>query len=334
MKKSLALTLAVFMLTPIIALSVFGGAVEIESVNVTAPVLEQNPPNYAPVAENLNCTTYKGVAVYGSFAAIDPEGDLLSFRLIALPKKGEVIVNDSSFIYTPSNNKKGKDYFTYVALDPYGNVSEEARVDIVIEKQSSKVTYADMTGNAAHFAALKLAEDGVFVGEKVGSSYYFNPSETLTRGEFLAMCATLTELEPLDSIIRTGFADDGQMPVWVKPYVSAALMQGMISGYRTESGAAIFAPQVVISQAEAVVMLNNALGISNVKSASFFAEDGSVPAWASQAVANLSACDVIGDISMTSTNVLTRADAAKMLAQASTVLEARESGKSLLSWAF
>jgi hypothetical protein len=108
----------------------------------------------------------------------------------------------------------------------------------------------------------------------------------------------------------------------------------MISGYRTETGAAIFAPQAPISQAEAVVMLNNALEISNVKSASFFAEDGSVPAWASQAVANLSACNVIGDISMTSGSVLTRADAAAMLAHASGVLEARKSGKSLLSWAF
>ena len=48
---------------------------------------------------------------------------------------------------SPYENKTGKDSFTYVAVDPAGNVSPEAKVSIQIEKPDTKVTYADMEGN-------------------------------------------------------------------------------------------------------------------------------------------------------------------------------------------
>jgi hypothetical protein len=81
-------------------------------------------------------------------------------------------------------------------------------------------------------------------------------------------------------------------------------------------------------------MLNNSLDISNVKSASYFDSEGIVPAWASQAAANLSACNVIDDVSLSTNAPLTRAQAAAMLAPAAELLKARKEGKSLLSWAF
>jgi hypothetical protein len=322
------------MLIPMVALTISSYALEIESVEVSVPIIEENPTNYSPVAENLNFTTYKGVSVHGRFAAIDPEGDLLTYRIVTQPKKGEVAVQDIIFVYTPDKNKKGKDSFTYVALDSNGNVSQEATVSIVVEKQSTKITYADMSGTPDEYAALRLAEDGVFIGEKVGSEYYFNANRTVTRGEFLAMCVSLTGMEPITDVSRTGFDDDALMPTWVKPFVSAALMKGMISGYRTDGGASVFAPNMPISIAEAAVMLNNALEISNVRSASYFDESGVVPTWASQAAANLSACNIIGDISISSSEPLSRAAAADMLAPAAMLLQSREDGKSLLSWAF
>ena len=36
--------------------------------------------NNAPIAENLNLVTYKNVALTGQFSAVDPEGDILTFR--------------------------------------------------------------------------------------------------------------------------------------------------------------------------------------------------------------------------------------------------------------
>ncbi|MDR0858619.1 MAG: S-layer homology domain-containing protein [Oscillospiraceae bacterium] len=335
--KTLALFLAALLLIPAAALPLTGAFdVEVESVTVSAavPVIEHTGVNYPPVAQNLNYTTFRNVAVNGKFAAVDPEGDLVTYRLLSQPKKGEITVIDSGFIYTPANNKKGRDTFTYVAQDAAGNVSGEATVSIQIEKQATKVTYSDMSGDPNHYAALKLAELGVFTGEKVGGEYYFSAGTTVTRGEFLAMCASLTGIEPLADITRTGFADDSEMPVWVKPYVGAALMNGIIAGFPRESGALVFSPNDPILRSQAVVMLNNALDISDVRSAAFFAEEGILPAWVSQAAANLTAADIIGDISLTAGSEMTRGDAAAMLAQAAALLEARESGKSLLSWAF
>ncbi|MDR2360952.1 MAG: S-layer homology domain-containing protein [Oscillospiraceae bacterium] len=329
-----AAAVALFLLAPIIALSFSGGAVEIESVSVTLPTAESEPTNYAPVAENLNYTTYKGVTLFGEFAATDPEGEPINYRIVTQPKKGDVTVSDSTFRYVPNSKKKGKDSFTYVAVDASGNVGQEAVVNVIIERQSTDVMYGDMSGNPAEYSALRLAEDGVFVGEKVGGVYNFNPTAIVSRGEFLAMCAKIAGIEPITDVTTTGFADDPIIPVWVKPYVSAALMGGVIRGYGGEDGASVFAAAQPVSFSEAAVMLNNALQISDVRSVSFFADEALVPAWASQAAANLNACNVLGDITLNAAKPMTRADAAAILARAADLAASRKNRGGLLGWAF
>lgn len=64
-----------------------------------------------------------------------------------------------------------------MAVDPAGNVSPEAKVSIQIEKPDTKVTYADMEGNPAHKASIRLAEEGIFVGSYVNGSYFFDPDQ-------------------------------------------------------------------------------------------------------------------------------------------------------------
>jgi hypothetical protein len=66
------------------------------------------------------------------------------------------------------DGKKGKDSFTYVAIDSGGNISDEATVTVNIKKQSTNITYSDMSGNSSNYAALMLAEKGVFTGESWG----------------------------------------------------------------------------------------------------------------------------------------------------------------------
>lgn len=333
-KRIMAAAVALFLLAPVIALSVSGGALEIETVSVTMPAAESEPVNYAPVAENLNYTTYKGVTLFGEFAAIDPEGELVSFRIVTQPAKGDVTVADNRFRYVPNSKKKGKDSFTYVALDASGNASQEATVSVIIEKQSTDVMYSDMNGNPAEYSALRLAEEGIFVGEKLGDLYNFNPNATVSRSEFLAMCAKVSGMEPITDVTSTGFADDAIIPTWVKPYVSAALMGGMINGYSGDGGAAVFAAIQPISFSEAAVMLNNALQISDVRSVSFFADETLVPVWASQAAANLNACNILEDITLNANKPVTRAEAATVLARAAELVASRNDGHSLLSWAF
>ncbi len=287
--------------------------------------------NCAPVAENLSIETYRGVAVTGTFRSVDPEGDSVSYSIAMQPRKGQVAVDGSSFSYTPGEGKKGKDSFSYVAIDCAGNISGKAEVTVNIKKQSTKVVYSDMSGSDAWYAATELAERGIFVGERVGDSYLFSPDLPVTRGEFLAMCIDLTGGELVGEIARTGFADDADIPVWQKPYVTTAVMLDIVNGKVNEDGKIIFAAGDNISFAEATVMLNNALAITDV---SYEDLPETCPAWASQAVANLSSCRIITDSGRSSSAAsVTRGDAAKLLLGALELSDSRSQGGSLLSWA-
>lgn len=280
--------------------------------------------NAAPIAENLTLTTYKNVAIEGQCAAVDPEGDLVTFQLMDKPARGQVTLNaDGSFCYTPYENKKGKDTFTYVAVDSNGNVSEAATVKVTIEKQSTSVSYSDMEGNSAHYAALRLAEEGIFVGPSVGGIYCFEPDAAVTREEFLTMAMTAAGAEALENVTLTGFYDDEDISAWAKGYVSAALMSGTIQGSANEAGQVVFNAGNDITTVEAAVIIDRLLAIGDV-SAADAAEQELVPAWAYQAVVNMDAVDVVSLSSTTLNDTLTRAEAAEMLSAMLDVLESRE----------
>lgn len=293
-----------------------------------------SPKNSAPIAENLSYTTFRGISVTGKFKALDPDGDTLTFEITAAPKKGGVLPTENGeFVYTPSDGKKGKDTFAYVAVDSEGGVSSSATVTIEIKKQSTKTTYADMDGNDAYYAALVLAENGVFTGEKLGGEYFFRPDAPVTRSEFLAMAMSVSGAKTIGGITRTGFSDDGDIPLWAKPYVSAGLMSGVISGYRSSDGSLVFNPNNEINFTEAAVILNRTLGITDVVGAAA-TDDSAVPAWAQSASVNLAATGILpAGLASCANDTVTRADAARLLLGSLEVLEARDSGGGgLLSW--
>lgn len=270
----------------------------------------------APIAENLEMSTYRNVSVGGQLKATDPDGDVLKFEITTPATKGEIVLKDNgSFVYTPAQGKRGRDYFGYKAFDESGNMSSEATVIIRIEKQKTKIAYSDMDGSGAYRAAIALAENNIFVGECIGGQYVFSPDAPVTRGEFLTMCLKLTDSDILSGVITTGFADDSEIPSYLKPYVSTALLTGIISGYSNGLNATVFNSGNYISYPEAAVMLNKALNLTDVS-----AEDygDPVPVWAAQACANLSACR-ISDYS--DVPQLTRADCATLLYNAMSVIE-------------
>lgn len=298
-----------------------------------ATVSETNiEDNLAPVAQNLSYATYRGVAITGTLQAIDPEGDMIEYKLMTESKKGKAeLSEDGEFTYTPKEGGKGKDLFTYVAVDDVGNVSEEATVKIDIQKQSSNVTYSDMDDEGGHYAALRLAEEGIFVGEMIGERYFFSPDTAVTRGEFLAMCMNMTGEEILEDITRTGFTDDEEISAWLKPYVTTALMSGTIKGMRSNEGELVFAANEPVTTMQAAVILNKVLELADMP------DEGkimnlSAPTWAYQATVNLRACDIInaemGDVYE---SAMTRADVAQMICNTIDVME-EDSVSTLLSW--
>ena len=218
---------------------VFADGSQGEETGVELHLLKE--ANGAPVAENLELTTYKNVAVTDRFSAVDPEGDLLTYRLVKKPARGSVTIGeDGQFVYTPYENKTGKDSFTYIAMDTVGNASDPATVKVKIEKPDTKVTYADLDGHPAHKAAIRLAEEGVFVGECMGGAYFFQPDAAITRSEFVAMAMNAAGVDTLEGVTRTGFADDDRIPTWAKPYVSSALKCGLVQGTTDEEGKVVF----------------------------------------------------------------------------------------------
>lgn len=272
----------------------------------------------APVAENFELTTYRNVSVGGQLAATDPDGEPVTFHLTTEPVKGSVELQENgAFVYTPAEGKRGRDYFGYKAVDSSGNESQEATVIISIKKQKTDVLYSDMAGRAEAYAAARLVEEGLYAGQCVAGNYLFEPDDAVSRGEFLALCMALTDQPLLGGVLTTGFGDDAEIPAWSKAYVSTALMNGSIHGY-SDGETMVFGAQRGVTRAEAAVMLD-ALVQSTPAAAQTSA---TVPAWASQAVANLTSCDVYPDGSAADAT-LTRADAAVMLTGAMDVLDRR-----------
>ena len=286
---------------------------------------EENQP---PVARNMELTTYQNVAITGYFDAVD--SDPLTFQLTSTPARGAVtLAEDGSgrFVYTPYENKTGKDRFTYVAIDSAGNTSPEATVSLRIEKPGTTVTYADLAGDPVHKAAIRLAEEGIYVGRRLGDSYFFDPDQPVSRAQFLTMAMEAAGVEELEGVTLTGFADDASIPAWAKGAVSAALMAGAIQGSRDESGAPVFGPEQTVTRGEATVMLNNLLEVTDVP-VEVFSPEGT-DHWAAQAAANLSASGVLrpeetGSVQLSQT--LTLGQAAELLDGALDVMAGREDG--------
>ena len=289
------------------------------AVCLTAAVIPVRAGDGAPVAENLEITTYRGVSCGGQLSAVDPEGDVLTYLVTTPPTKGTVEVEeDGSFVYTPKEGKRGKDYFGYVAEDPEGNRSQEATVIIRIEKQKKGVSYSDMKGSAGEYAALLLSEEDVFTGEQIGGEYCFYPDRAVTRGEFLSMCMIVADEPVISAVMNTGYSDDEDIPAWMKPYVTATVMKGMDSPASGDAGRC-FQPEASITRTEAVTMLNQALGLNDV---SYIQLDTALQPEVAQACANLTASGILRDGTLVE-ETMSRMDAAELLSKALELMSRR-----------
>lgn len=272
-------------------------------LGLAAPALAEGT---APIAENLELKTFRHISVGGALSAYDPDGEIVAFMITTPPVKGDVQLEaDGSFVYTPYYNKKGRDYFGYKAQDTDGNWSQEATVLIRIQKQKTPVWYEDMQGREGEYAAIALAERGLFVGEQIGRRYCFQPEKPVTQGEFLALCMLAADKPVLKGVMRTGSAEDADIPDWMKEYVASAALQGVRSGTEFEA-------EKQISKAEAAKILNAVLGL--------YPQDAAEADETVRACLNLQAVGVMQQTRADET-ALTREEAARMLAAAADFAE-------------
>jgi len=260
----------------------------------------------APVAQDSAVETYKNLPNQGKLNVSDPEGQALTFTLVRQPRRGQVQLNeDGTFLYTPKKNKVGVDSFTFTAADPAGNVSREATVTIQILKPSDSRQYTDTAGLSCRFAAEWMRNSGLFIGEQVGGEDCFFPEKPVSRGEFLTMLLQVLDIPKEDTSYAAVPSDT---PLWLKPYVGAALRSGLISGL-PETGMDAESMNQPITGAEVAVMLQNALDLR--VSHQIPEELTELPAWAIDALSAMAD----NGISLTATDPMTRAQVAEVLYQ-------------------
>lgn len=267
-----------------------------------------------PIVQAVDGQTICDVMVSIPLSASDPDGDTVTLKLIDQPRLGTAVFDHGNLIYTPASGKTGTDQFSYCAVDTMGNQSEPARITVKVGRNTSKITYADMTYNPNHLAAIRLAEKNIFVGERVGTSYFLHPNDTVTRSEFIAMVCAAADLDVSQTNV-TDFQDDSALSPWAKPYISAASAAGLIQGYQTASGTAEVRGEQPISTSEAAVIVSSLLQQQQISipTSTNVVSYRVVPAWAQDAANTLSAANILPSSMLDSPAPLTRETACIML---------------------
>lgn len=266
-----------------------------------------------PMVQAVEAETYVDIPIEVELQAMDADNDIVLYQLAEEPRLGTAKIEGGVLSYSPGA-KAGKDRFSYTAVDAEGNTAQSADITIQVQKNRAGLTYSDMVGNPAHYAALCLAENGIMTGENIGGCSFFHPTQTVTRSEFIAMAASVAEL-PVEPTEQTDFADDSGLSAWSKPFISTAAANGLVNGYQTAGGLAEIRGQNPITLAEASVIVSNLLTETMDGLQYTLAEDHSDMDWAQTAISSLDRLDVLSPLTAMRDDSapITRQDACEML---------------------
>ena len=282
-------------------------------------------PNSAPTLSmapdlSLTVSTYRDLCAYGMLSAYDPEGDEMVFEIVSYPQNGSIRMSDrtvGTYVYTPNESYTGRDCFSYVARDRYGNYSAARTVNLSVDAKGTQVTYVDMERSPTEYAALAVTEAGIMSGSQIGNRYYFYPERTVSRVEFLVMAMNAAGITDIPACDATDFGDDSSIPTSMKGYVDAAYSMGYVSGTNV-LGELCFLPDEEITVAEAAVIVDAVLGLGGESSASLptLSSNSDIPVWARESVSTLASVGILvsADGSFAVNEKITRGETATILA--------------------
>ena len=285
----------------------------IMAVAIASSLSTASAAGNVPVAQMIQAETYVEIPIEVELQAMDMDNDIVLYQLTEEPRLGTAKIQGSTLSYSPSA-KAGKDKFSYTAVDAEGNTAQAASITIHVQKNRAGLTYSDMVGNPAHYAAICLAENGVMTGESIGGCWFFRPTQTVTRSEFIAMATSIADL-PIQPTEQTDFADDAGLSAWAKPFVSTAAASGLVNGYQTTGVLNEIRGQNPITLAEASVIVNNLLSKSMDGLQYTLADTHSDMDWARSAISSLDRLDILSPLTtmQSDNNHITRQDACEML---------------------
>ena len=296
-------------------------------LDMTCKLYMLDKANAAPTlsvatSASLEVSTYCNTPLYGRLPFYDPEGDEVKVEIVSYPQSGLLYLNNPAtgeYTYTPMENAKGKDSFTYVARDKYGNYSASATVSLSIVKSSVSVSYADLDNSPYANAAIYMTEKAIMSGTKIGDSTYFYPESAVSRAEFVVLAMNSFGITDTASADCAVFADGELIPEEMRGYIATAHSLGYING--TQKGESLcFEPDRPITKAEAAVILGNMLETSlpTLSYTPQFEDSEAIPAWATPSMYSLSHMGIINskDGKLEPLSEITRGEAAQMLFQA------------------
>lgn len=275
--------------------------------------------NYSPIATNgdiISTWTNEDISRFGTLDGSDPDGDEIKFEIVSYPEKGLVQITNAvtgDYKYTPFEDAKGNDTFTYRVRDEYGNYSATTTVKVRIDKLKTTLVFEDMSGHRALNAVCEVGD--VFKIERnENGTYTFNPNGKVTREEFLALVMDAMGAKDIPTITHTRFADDADISPKYKGYFESAFSLGIISGERKIDGIYVL-PKSEITTAEASVIINKIIGSKSSASKDAFSDSDEIPDWARDSIVSLCEIGILekenGKISPNSP--LTRAQTAQIL---------------------
>ena len=271
--------------------------------------------NYAPTVDDATAvSTQGGIAYFGRLDGHDPEGDGLEFMVVSYPKNGELTLDKVSgrYSYMPREGFVGKDKFTFVVRDSYGNFSEAETVTIKVIERMCDTVFVDMEGRREYNGAVAMAAMGIMSGKIVGDDIYFEAETTVTRAEFIAMAMKAMGIKADSTLAKSFFDDDGDIPKSLKPYVATAARLGIATGDFVD-GRLLFQPNEEITNYEIAEILAVMGGIGKSEEAEEFDRVDGAPVWARASVSAMYTLGVF-DIEDTAPDaVATRAEVADYL---------------------
>lgn len=276
--------------------------------------------NLSPTAGGgavISASTIKNIECSGTLLAFDPEGEELIFEITKQPKKGLVSLTNAKtgdYVYTPYENKRGRDSFSYRVRDKYGNYSEECKVEIKIERKRSSLVFSDVD-SADLCAVISVCESGLMEPSvNADKTLSFNPDKEITREEFIYLVMRTLVSSEAPSVEKTRFADDSLITPKYKGYLESAFSLGIVDGTRKEDGVHI-RPKDSVTLAEGAVIINNIINRKTDTSLTVFEDFSEIPVWAIDDIDALCASGIIKkDAGKISPNApLTRAQVAQII---------------------
>jgi hypothetical protein len=166
----------------------WAGTTELSIKGFTPPP----PPNKPPVADSKSVSTDMNVYIPIKLSGSDPEGSVLTFNIVDLPKHGQLSsVSGDTVKYTPDKEYSGFDSFTYTVKDNKGLASSKALVSINVRNSPPVADSKSVSTDMNVYIPIKLSGS-----DPEGSVLTFNIVDLPKHGQLSSVSGDTVKYTP------------------------------------------------------------------------------------------------------------------------------------------